>query len=372
MSNVISFLQAVPVDPASIASPRPLSDEAIVAAACFALALVSLVLLAALVAARRDTQFVAQIANKHAEHINELARTSRLAEEIAEIGVWECDPVSGRQQWSEGLRRIFGVEDDEPLAEGDAETMLFANNIDLVHVVRERLDETQPYRLHYEFYGFDGGSRAIEVKACNLRSDNGETDRVVAVVRDDTDRVERVRELEFSREAAVREASRARELAATDPLTGLANRRSVMEQLDRLIVEAHRSRMPLVLVFFDIDHFKSVNDTYGHVEGDKVLQNVARIAKVQARENDVIGRIGGEEFVWVVPGANETIARIMSERLRQAIAEGSATEEVPAITISAGIAELDPQDTSLTLFERADSALYAAKSKGRNRVQLAA
>ncbi|WP_172970254.1 sensor domain-containing diguanylate cyclase [Erythrobacter sp. THAF29] len=357
---------------AGIGLPVMLSNETILASVCLALALVSLVLLAALVAARRDTRFVAELARKRAARINEFVRTACLAEEIAGIGIWECDPATGRQQWSDGLRKIFGVEGDEPLVDGDAETMLFANNIDLVHAVRERLDKDGPYQLHYELYGFDGELRSIEVKACNLKSQSGGTDRVVAVVRDDTDRIERVRELEFSRAAAVREASRARELAATDPLTGLANRRSAMERLDSLIVDARRSTMPLVLVVFDIDHFKSVNDTYGHVEGDKVLKKVAQIAQDQAREDDVIGRVGGEEFIWVVPGATETIARVMSERLRLAIAEGSSTDKVPAVTISAGIAELDPQDTSLTLFARADSALYAAKSKGRNRVQLAA
>lgn len=360
MSGVLSALWVFPEDGAALT------------AVCLVMALVSLALLAALIAARRDTQFVAEIARERADCVKELIRTACLAEEIAGIGIWECDPETGRQQWSDGLRRIFGIEGDDPLVDGDAETMLFANNIDLVQAVRERLDETGPYELHYELYGFDGELRAIEVQACNLKSKSGENDRVVAVVRDETERVERVRELEFSRAAAVREASRARELAATDALTGLANRRSVMGRLDHLIVEARRSSSPLALVVFDIDHFKSVNDTYGHVEGDKVLKNVAEIAASQAREKDVIGRVGGEEFVWVVPGATESIARVMSERLRHAIALGSATDEVPAVTISAGIAELDPQDTSLTLFARADSALYEAKSRGRNRVQLAA
>lgn len=372
MASVFQSLPEIAVGNVPVGAGTVAPGETTLVVACIALVLVCLALVAALFASRRDTRFAAQIARDRAQKIDRLVRTARLAEEMAGLGIWQCEPETGRQTWSDGLRKIFGVEGDEPLVEGDAETILFANNIDLVRAVRERLDEDGPYELHYEMYGFDGEWRAIAVKACNLKSDAGEIERVVAVVRDETERVERVRELEFSREAAVREASRARELASTDPLTGLANRRSVMDRLDHLMLEARRSSSPLVLVVFDIDHFKAVNDTYGHLEGDKVLKKVAAIAEAQAREGDVIGRVGGEEFLWVVPGATETIARVMSERLRHAIASGSGTERVPPVTISAGIAELEPHDTSLTLFARADSALYDAKAKGRNRVQLAA
>ena len=145
-----------------------------------------------------------------------------------------------------------------------------------------------------------------------------------------------------------------------------------MTELDQMIMNARHSDSSLVLVVFDIDHFKQVNDTHGHPQGDKVLKNVARISLQQARDSDLVGRVGGEEFVWIVPGASRDFARIMTERLRDAIARGSSVGDVPPVTISAGYAEWQVGDTSLTLFARADSALYDAKNSGRNRVCMAA
>ena len=115
-----------------------------------------------------------------------------------------------------------------------------------------------------------------------------------------------------------------------------------------------------------------MNDTHVHLEGDKVLQNVARIASEFTRSGDVVGRVGGEEFVWILPEVNQLLAEQMAERLRQAIAQGSAAGAAPNVTISVGLAQLRSADTSLTLFSRADNALYDAKEGGRNLVKLAA
>ncbi|MBV7266663.1 GGDEF domain-containing protein [Erythrobacter ani] len=340
--------------------------------ACIVLLLLAVAALVATRIARREARFSAQLARLRGQRMDQLVKTVSLAEDIAGLGIWQYDPASGAQQWSSGLRRIFGVPGDEPFLEGDAETLLLANNVDLVGAIKERIAEESPYELRFDIRDFEGCARALAVEACNLNDDTGKTVRVVAVVRDVTDQIEQVRKLEFSRAIAVREASRARELAETDALTGLANRRSLMAQLDEMILQARRTSKPLVLIVFDIDHFKSVNDTYGHLAGDKVLQSIARISSDQARDADIMARVGGEEFVWVVPGANESAARVMSERLRHCVATESATDVVPAVTISAGIAELVPGDTSLSFFARADSALYDAKHAGRNQVRMAA
>ncbi|TRD12274.1 sensor domain-containing diguanylate cyclase [Erythrobacter insulae] len=321
---------------------------------------------------KQEVRFAANLARDRADQLQDILRTVSMAENIAGIGVWQYDPASGAQQWSRGLRRLFGINHNEPFVEGDAETLLFANNVDLIGSVTERLDRDESYNLHFDIFGFDGVSRSLCIQACNLRRRNGTLYRVVAVVRDITEQLERERELEVSRAEAMQEASRAIELASTDQLTGLANRRRVMERLDRMVVDARQSSCPLVLIMFDIDHFKHVNDTYGHIQGDKVLQNVANIAQQQSRTGDIVGRVGGEEFVWIVPNASRGIARVMCERLRLAIATGSATETVPAVTISAGYADLRAGDSALSLFARADSALYEAKNAGRNRVRMAA
>ncbi len=344
----------------------------VLVAACVLLGVVALVLVATTVSARREARFTARLARDRGERMSDLMHTVRMAENIADLGIWQYDTTTGTQQWSAGMRVLFGVERDEEFVPGDAETLLFANDMDLVGQVKANAQKAGAFELYYDICGYDGVPRSICVQACNLRNDEGYVVRVVAVVRDVTDQVARERDLEQSRVSALQEASVARELAQTDPLTGLANRRRVMAGLDQMVLESQKNGQPLVVVLFDIDHFKSVNDTYGHPHGDKVLQEVARICKDQAREGDIVGRVGGEEFVWIIPGADPSFARIASERLRLAISVGTAIADRPPVTISAGFTALRPGDASLKLFARADAALYEAKGAGRNRVRMAA
>ena len=336
------------------------------------LVLIALAALGSTISSRREAREIARIARARAQSMCELLRTVRMAENIAGIGVWQYDPSTGIQQWSNGLKRLFGIDEDAPFIEGDAETLLFANDIDLIGKVGTCSEEVEPFTLQFEITGFDDYPRSIAVTACNLMGPDGKVHRVVAVVRDNTEQMRKVRALESSRALAMDEAQKARELAETDPLTGLANRRRVMSQLDRLVIRARVTQMPLVLVLFDIDHFKRVNDTHGHPAGDAVLRKVAAIAQGSARDSDLVGRVGGEEFVWAIPGASDGMARAMTERLRDAIAQDSATDSVPAVTISLGYTSMQAGDTALSMFSRADAALYDAKHSGRNRVRMAA
>lgn len=353
-------------------APPPFLGETTLRLLAAGLALIAMVSVGGVIVARRSARDAARVARQRGHAMNELLRTVRMAESIADLGVWQYDPNTGEQQWSDGMRRLFGVDHDDEFVAGDAETLLFANDIDLISHVSRQASERSPFTLHYDIHGYDGVPRSISVQACNLFGQGGKVVRVIAVVRDVTDQMSRERALEDSRQAAVLEAHAARELAETDPLTGLANRRRVMKELDRLILDARDFGQPLVLLVFDIDRFKAVNDTHGHLEGDKVLQNVARIAGEFTRSGDVVGRVGGEEFVWILPEVNQLLAEQMAERLRQAIAQGSSVGAVPNVTISVGLAQLRGKDTSLTLFSRADNALYDAKEGGRNLVKLAA
>jgi len=339
---------------------------------CLVLGLVAMGAVSNVFIARRETRSAARLARSRAQGMRELLRTMRMAESIAGIGIWQYDTTTGVQQWSDGLKRLFGVNGEEEFVEGDAETLLFSNNIDLIGKTRERYEEQEPYTMQFEIYGLDGCNKAISVHACNLRDAEGEVQRVVAVVRDETEQVKRVKALQSSREEAMNKAREAQIQADTDSLTGLANRRRVMRELDKFVLDARVTQMPLVLVMFDIDRFKKVNDTYGHPVGDEVLQRVAQIATEQARGQDLIGRVGGEEFVWIIPGGSDGMARIMSERLRQAVASGSTVGGIPAVTISVGYTSLQAGDSALSLFARADGALYEAKDSGRNRVRMAA
>lgn len=164
---------------------------------------------------------------------------------------------------------------------------------------------------------------------------------------------------------------RLRELAMTDALTGAANRRAFLATANRELARAARHRRPLALIAIDIDHFKSINDRYGHAAGDVVLCAVAGLCLEQVRAADNFGRLGGEEFAALLPETTHDAAVLTAERLRAAVAalQVPVAGETIAVTASFGVATLQPADTDFAaLMRRADAALYEAKDRGRNRV----
>lgn len=164
-------------------------------------------------------------------------------------------------------------------------------------------------------------------------------------------------------------------LAATDALTGLANRRAFQESMMSDLARSARQRVPLSLVIVDIDHFKSFNDRYGHATGDEVLRVTAQTLREHIRRGDVLARLGGEEFAIILPNTPADGAFTVTERIRKAI-EAQSVPAMPTplrVTASFGIASLrGPEYAELPemLFERADSALYLAKGEGRNCVRI--
>jgi len=162
------------------------------------------------------------------------------------------------------------------------------------------------------------------------------------------------------------------QLAITDSLTGLHNRRHFLELAEHEFQRARRYQRPLSVVMLDIDHFKRVNDTYGHATGDQVLRAVAARCRETLRAIDFMGRVGGEEFILLLPENGLEGARRAAERLRQRVAETPIETErgTVSVTISLGVASLTADCPDLkTLLERVDAALYAAKNAGRNRVE---
>jgi diguanylate cyclase (GGDEF)-like protein len=175
------------------------------------------------------------------------------------------------------------------------------------------------------------------------------------------------------REAAFR--AELQRIAVTDELTGLANRREILHALDWLIGAARRSGRPLSVAVLDIDHFKKVNDAHGHPAGDEVIRRVAQLAVEIMREQDLVGRLGGEEFVIAMPDIGVEAARLACERLREALSVLPIllpTGQAVSVTLSTGITQFAGDDDRTQLIARADEALYWAKKQGRNRVLLAA
>jgi diguanylate cyclase (GGDEF)-like protein len=162
----------------------------------------------------------------------------------------------------------------------------------------------------------------------------------------------------------------AERLATTDGLTGLTNHRTFQSRLDEHLAHAERYGKKLSLILTDIDHFKSVNDTYGHPAGDEVLRGVARTLAREARQTDVVARYGGEEFAIVMPETDEAGALVIAERIRERVAQVVfETDQGPLrVTISLGLATFPGEGTRKSqLVERADACLYHAKRHGRNR-----
>jgi diguanylate cyclase (GGDEF)-like protein len=180
--------------------------------------------------------------------------------------------------------------------------------------------------------------------------------------------------LRFSMVDATEEEAlrRVYESAARDALTGIFNRRSFEERISAEIAFAVRHEAPLAVLLVDVDHFKRVNDTHGHLGGDAVLQAVARALEKSVRAEDMVARYGGEEFAVIARGSDREGASVMAERLRQQVAASEVSHEGKTIRVTAsiGVASLacSAQADRASLLATADARLYRAKELGRNRV----
>lgn len=157
------------------------------------------------------------------------------------------------------------------------------------------------------------------------------------------------------------------QLASTDPLTGLYNRRSLGEFLAAEMIRVTRYPSPMSLIIFDIDHFKSINDLFGHDVGDDVLRDIAKVIQCNIRKTDIFARWGGEEFIILSPETTGDHAENLAEKLRNAV-ENYDFALPKKITVSFGVAEYISGETSEQMIKRADKAMYQAKENGRNRV----
>jgi len=159
-------------------------------------------------------------------------------------------------------------------------------------------------------------------------------------------------------------------LAAVDSLTGLFNKRHFDEVFGKEVARADQTQQPLSLIVLDIDHFKKINDNFGHPVGDAVLKHVATVVKGQIRQGDTLCRVGGEEFALILPLTPLPLATQAAELIRAAVEANTcdaAGRSIPA-TLSLGVAQLAPREVPEGLYQRSDERLYAAKHSGRNRV----
>ena len=202
----------------------------------------------------------------------------------------------------------------------------------------------------------DGAAHWQDVSISPVTDANGRITHFVAVGDEISERKKLEQELRY--------------LATVDPLTGLLNRRSFFSLAEQEIVRLRRQSDFLAVAMLDVDHFKTINDVYGHRAGDDVLRALAESCTDSMRERDFMGRLGGEEFACVLPGTSMEQAMLAAERLRTAISRKKirlADGKEVSITVSIGVATFQPTDTSIeTVLHRADLALYRAKMDGRD------
>ena len=309
--------------------------------------------------------------NRLMREVGESNRLLMLAERAAQMGHWRLAVARGRMFWSPEIYRLYGVGAHEApsmerLIDGlhsDDRTLARAAIAAAVAMTEAEHEFMFDARLLQP----DGAMLHVRTRGHARRAGDGSGIELFGVVQDVSDRVHAAQALEAARNAA--------EVAAdTDHLTGLASRRRALRLLDDMLADARATGRALSVAVFDIDHFKTVNDLHGHLAGDVVLQRVASAATHASRIDDVVGRLGGEEFVLLLPGADQMAATAVAERVRLAIGADRGVDVAadPRVTISIGVAEMREDATATNLLNRADRALYEAKRAGRNRMRVAA
>ncbi|MDP2690676.1 MAG: diguanylate cyclase [Deltaproteobacteria bacterium] len=278
------------------------------------------------------------------------------AERISHLGNWDLEIVTNELRCSEEFYRIFG------LAHGEISTG--AEFLDLIHpedralvegAVEQAIFDGMPFSLDHRIVLADGSVRAVHDRGEVFFGPSGAAVRILGTVHDITGRKMMEDELE--------------RLAKTDRLTGAYNRTKLEEIMARETDMARRYGQKLSLIIFDIDHFKKINDEWGHAAGDEALKTIAGLVAGVIRRVDYLVRWGGEEFMIVAPEMDLAGAAALSERIREEI-EGFGFDRAGRITVSLGAAEFRKGEDNLDFIKRADNALYEAKAMGRNRVEL--
>ncbi len=273
-------------------------------------------------------------------------------------GTWSMEFVS------DGCRRVSGYEPSEIVGEGGLRWQELLNPEDFSQIATEITLATvyrKSYQVVYRLRAKDGTERWLmdEGRVVSLPEEEGI--RLEGFISDVTVR----KQTEMSLRDANQTIGR---LIREDPLTGLANRRALEENMMRFISLSRRWQHPLSIIMVDIDYFKTVNDRYGHLTGDEVLVCFSQILKSLSRVEDIVARFGGEEFILLLPNTSLDEATQLAERLR--VDTQAATMPIPtSITASFGVTRMLDQDTPESLIARADRALYEAKQSGRNSVR---
>lgn len=288
------------------------------------------------------------VARKRGMRLVELMRLVSMAESSAQLGLWHYFPNEKRQEWSGGMKELFGLERDTKLLAGDAETLLASNEIDLVGHVMGGAHGSEVSSSQFMIRRWDGSRRVLQLQACHLGQGRGELDRVLGVLADVTDR-----------EAG--QAVHSGDQALPIPLqqVELVDGQALMTGLDRHVIDYREFGTPVSLLLVEIRGGGRLR----RAAGDLLRSEFAAVAQEHLRSRDVLARLGGNEFGWLVAGADEHIAQLIAERLRCAFVISGLTGIFAHECIEIGIASVRDRDTALSLFARADGSLDRARKR---------
>ena len=280
-------------------------------------------------------------------------------------GVYFADRSRRITYWNKGAERISGFEGSEVIGRSCSENILVhvnskgvnlcKNMCPLAKTIRDgKTRETEAF-LHHK----NGHRVPVAIRTTPLRDSTGKIVGAVEIFNDNS-----------SQMALRQRFNELQEMALYDELTGIANRRYIEMNLKTRFGEMRRYGRIFGVLFIDIDHFKEINDTYGHDVGDRVLKMVADTLVNNLRAFDILGRWGGEEFVSVVVNVNEELLSSIAHRFRFLVEQSRLSVESVAlrVTVSIGATLARPKDTVKTLMKRADRLMYRSKQLGRNRV----
>lgn len=288
------------------------------------------------------------------------------AEAAALVGHWRVDLVRWTIQWSDQAYRVHGLVPGMPVTvKYSVGQYLPEDRVAVQKILADAVASGDAFEYQGRIVRADGEIRHVKSHGSIEMSRSGKAIGIFGTVQDVTETVENARILESARSAAER-------VANTDMLTGLPNRRHTLSFLDQALRSAAQDGAPLAVAIFDIDHFKLINDVHGHATGDQVIRRVGQRAKSSLREDDMVGRFGGEEFVCILQGRSALSAEMVAERVRKAVESDTDGGDLPGVTVSIGLAVYAGEASIEDLLQRADKALYMAKREGRNRLRMAA
>jgi len=279
-------------------------------------------------------------------------------------GIYFVDSERKILYWNKGAEEISGYRDGNVIGFYCYDHILQHTNkngknlcLDGCPLV-EAIKEDHPVRIKFYLHHRSGKRVPVESQVSPVKNVEGDTIGAIATFRD-----------VVAYEALEKANSKIKKLIGIDPLTRIANRRRVFETLKHEMIRSQRYHTGLSLIMVDIDHFKKVNDRYGHLVGDRVLKVVAKILKRYTRKSDLVGRYGGEEFLLILPQSNRKQATIVAEKLRTAISSYKFKGISDPLHASFGVTVLKRTDDLDGLVARVDDALYRAKKDGRNKVR---